>query len=137
MNITAHGRLPVCLAAAVFVVAALFSSASAAPAPAQHHKSVDVSVSVVGNLEGVDQKDVEDLVEHLLEQGHVAVTDEDGPDVIELHIVIALDDDGQGFAIHLEAGAWKDGGDIDSIDQLDEFLQTEVTEFEETIDHDE
>ena len=137
MKNLACGGIPVCLAAAAFVVVGLFLPASAAPAPVQHQKSVDVSVSVVGNIEDVDQDEIEKLVEGMLEAGHIAVTDEDGPDVIEMHIAIALDDDGHGYAIHIEAGAWKGGGDIDDIDQIDEFLHTEVTEFEETIEHDE
>jgi hypothetical protein len=136
MKIGFTQSLHVCLAAAVLVAVGVFTPASAAPAPADH-KSVDVSVTVVGDIDDVDEGEVEALAEHLLEAGHIAVTDDDGPDVIELHITIALDDDGHGFAIHFEAGAWKQDADINEISELEHVVQVEVTEFEETIDDDE
>ena len=114
------------------VLASLFVLLGGVATPARAaDKQVDVSVTVTGNIEGVTDKDVEDLCEHLLEAAHVAVTDGDGPDVIELHLAIHIDDDGEGFSIAFAAGAWSDTAEVESADQLDEVLTTEIHEFVE------
>jgi hypothetical protein len=116
------------LAAALFLL-----GNTAAPARAAD-KQVDVSVTVTGNIEGISDQEVEDLCEHLLEAAHVAVTDGDGPDVIELHLAIHIDEDGEGFSIAFAAGAWSDTAEVESADDLDEVLTTEIHEFVEAED---
>ena len=116
----------------VFAALAAFVLIGGLASPARAaDKQVDVSVTITGNIEGITEQHVEELTEHLLEAAHVAVTDSDGPDVIELHLTIHIDEDGQGFQIAFAAGAWSDTAECDGPDDLDEVLTTEVHEFVE------
>lgn len=119
----------------IALVSTLLGPAKAAPL--QRETNVDVTVSVSGNIEGISAEDVEDLAEHLLEQASIAVTDEDGPDTIVLHLEIVVDDDGEGYEIHFAAAGWSDSVDIDSFDELDEILTTEIHEFVEVVEDEE
>jgi hypothetical protein len=113
---------------AVLAAAFVLLGGIATPALAAE-KQVDVSVTVTGNVEGITEAEVESLAEGLLAGASVAVTDGDGPDVIELHLNIHIDEDGQGYSIHFEAGAWSADQDFESEDDLDEILTAEFHEF--------
>lgn len=115
---------------AVLAALVLFPTLPANAAPAGG-KRVDVTVEVRGNLEGVDPAAVEDIAEDLFEAASFAVTDEDGPDIVEFHVVIEIDDDQEGFTIHFEAGAWSDDVDIDSMDDFDDVFTVAISEYSE------
>lgn len=114
-------------------LALLLIGATTAPtfaAPAGGYKSVDVTVIIEGDSPFTSD-DVENMVESLLQTAHVAISDLDGDTILEMVVHIAIDDDGTGWAISVEAGAFHQNFDLDSADQLDDDFQSVVSEFYE------
>ncbi len=104
-------------------------SARLAPVAEAADKAVNVEVEV-HNVPGITEADVEDLAEKLFASAGQAVTEEDGPDVLVVHLIIEGDDDGSGFTIHVAAGAFKGDVDFDSADDLDDALHNVVEDVE-------
>ena len=94
-------------------------------------KAIDVQVEIQGHIEGLEAHHVEEIAEKLFEAAHEAVTEEDGPDVLVVHLLIAADDDGTGYTIHVAAGAFKEDVDFDSVDTIETSLHEVVDDVDE------
>jgi hypothetical protein len=105
-----------------------------APTAAAAGKAIDVQVEVQGHIEGLEAHHVEEIAESLFKSAGETVTEEDGPDVLVVHLLIAADDDGNGYTIHVVAGAYTQDVDFDSVDTIEASLHEVVEDVDENDD---
>lgn len=120
------------LVSALAIVALLFLSGRFVPIASAADKAIDVQVEVQGHVEGLEAHHVEEICKSIFRDAHKTVTEEDGPDVLVVHLVIAADDDGGGYTIHVAAGAFAHDVDFDSVDTIEESLHEVVEEVDES-----
>jgi hypothetical protein len=101
------------------------------PTAAAQDKAIDVQVEIQGHIEGLEAHHVEEIAEHLFQEAHRHVVDEDGPDVMVVHLLIVADDDGHGYTIHVAAGAYKEDVDFESVSTIETSLHQVVDDVDE------
>ena len=128
---TPRARMARCISTAIAIGALAFFPLRFAPAAAAQDKAIDVQVEVQGHIEGLEAHHIEELCEQLFEDAHQTVTDEDGPDVLVVHLLIAADDDGSGYTIHVAAGAYKQDVDFESVSTSETALHEVVEDVDD------
>ena len=101
------------------------------PSVSAADKAIDVQVEVQGHIEGLEAHHVEEIAESLFADAHKTVTEEDGPDVLVVHLLIAADDDGSGYSIHVVAGAYTEDVDFESVETIESSLHEIVADVDE------
>jgi hypothetical protein len=92
-------------------------------------KKVDITVEIHGKVDAYTAQSVEAIIQPWLEAAHVAVVNADGVDILELHIVLEVDDDGKGWNVASESGEWHEDHDVDTLDALNDILHEMINHF--------